>query len=331
MKIEQISKNSYRVKKQIHGNRYSLIFDHKPSEKEITLKLSDLYNQDGFNGQKRGTLGKAMREYISVKDNILSPSTIRGYNQLMKMYPEWILDTNLYDLTQSTIQKAVNEYALDHSPKSTMNYSSFLLTVLKMYRPEYRPVISLPKVKQPETILPTEEQVLQIIKYFEGSEYHVPIQLACLGLRRSEICALTLSDLDGNILRINKGAVFDKNQNVVVKDMPKTLASIRQIYLPDALANEIREKGCIYRYKPNAINNALHRAQKALNIPLFRLHDLRHFYVSYAHANGMTDVDIMKAAGYGSDRIMKRTYRHSMDTENAEQKRIANSIFFNSK
>lgn len=327
MKIEQISKNSYRVRKQYQGHRYTLYFDHKPTDKEITLKLSDQYNSDSFSGQKSGILRGAMLEYISAKDHILSPSTIRGYVQLMDMYPEWILNKNLYELNQIDIQKAVNEYATNHSPKSTMNYSSFLLTVLKMFRPDYRPVISLPKVKQPETILPTEEQVLQIIKYFEGSEYHVPIQLACLGLRRSEICALTLSDLNGNTLTIDKGAVFDKNQNVVVKDMPKTLASIRQVYIPDALADEIRQKGCIYKYKPNAINNALHRAQKALNIPLFRLHDLRHFYVSYAHSKGMTDVDIMKAAGYGSDRIMKRTYRHSMDIDNTEQKRIANGLF----
>lgn len=327
MKIEQISKNTYRVRKQYKGTQYTLFFDHKPTEKEITLKLSELYIQEGKIGQKSGTLASAMDKYISSKDNILSPSTIRGYIQLTGMYPKWILNTNLYDLTQSDIQKAVNEYALEHSPKSTMNYSSFLLTVLKMYRPEYRPHITLPKIKQPEINLPTEEQVMQIIKHFEGTEYHIVIQLACLGLRRSEICALTLSDLDGNTLTIDKGAVFNKDQEVVIKDMPKTLASIRQIYIPESLAEEIRQKGYIYKYKPNAINIALHKAQKQLNIPPFRLHDLRHFYVSYAHSKGMTDVDIMKAAGYGSDRIMKRTYRHSMDKENAEQKRIADSMF----
>lgn len=327
MKIEQISKNTYRVRKQYKGTQYTLFFDHKPSEKEITIKLSDRYIQEGKIGQKSGTLASAMQSYISSKDNILSPSTIRGYTQLVGMYPKWILNTNLYDLTQSDIQKAVNEYALEHSPKSTMNYSSFLLTVLKMYRPEYRPNITLPKIKQPEINLPTEDEVLKVIKYFEGTEYHIPIQLACLGLRRSEICALTLSDLDGNTLTIDKGAVFNKDQEVVIKDMPKTLASIRQIYIPKSLAEEIRQKGYVYKYKPNAINIALHKAQKRLNIPPFRLHDLRHFYVSYAHSKGMTDVDIMKAAGYGSDRIMKRTYRHSMDRENAEQKRIADSIF----
>ena len=327
MKVEHISKNTYRVRKQYKNNQYTLFFNHKPTEKEITLKLSELYNQGMFTGQKKGTVGQYMNEYISIKSNVLSPSTIRGYIQMINMFPQWILNKNLYDLTQSDIQKCINDYATSHKPKSVKNLNGFIVSVLKMFRPQFRCTTTLPQRTPPDMILPSQDEVMQIISNLEGTEYHIPIQLACLGLRKSEICALTLSDLDENVLTINKGLVTDKDNFLIVKDMPKTVSSIRKIYIPDRLAEEIREKGYIYKGYPNNILRALHRTQDKLSIPRFRLHDLRHFYVSYAHSMGMSDADIMAAGGWHTDDVMKRVYRHSLDREKKEQQRIANELF----
>lgn len=326
MKIESISKNTYRVRKQYKGKRYTLFFDHKPTEREITIRMSDLYNESVLTGQKRATMSGCMQEYINIKSNVLSPSTIRSYRQISRMYPKWFIDFNIYDLTQADIQRAVNEYASNHSPKSVKNYNGFIKAVLKMFRPQFNPVITLPKRQPTKQVLPTKEQVLDIIEYFNGSEYSIPIQLACLGMRRSEICDLKLTDLQGNKITIDSGLVTDSNNQLVSKDMPKTLASVRTIYIPDKLADEIRAKGYIYKGYPNSIVRALHRAQDALNIPRFRLHDLRHFYISYAHSVGMVDEDIMKAAGYTTDEVMKRVYRHSMD-EGSAQKQVINELF----
>lgn len=326
MKIEQISKGSYRVRKQYKGKPYTLYFDHKPTDREVTIRMFDLYNESTVSGQNRGSFGECVKEYIAIKSNVLSPSTIRSYNQLSRMYPEWLNDLNVYDLTQSDIQRAVNDYALKHSPKSVKNYNGFIVAVLKMYRPHFRPSISLPKRVPKAVTLPSREQVLQIIEYFNGTEYSIPIQLACLGMRRSEICDLKLSDLDGNQITIDSGLVTDSNNKLVSKDMPKTVASVRSIYIPDKLADQIREQGYIYNGYPNSIVRALHRAQDDLGIPRFRLHDLRHFYVSYAHSVGMVDADIMKAAGYTTDEVMKKIYRHSMDEGNA-QKQVSDKLF----
>lgn len=43
-----------------------------------------------------------------------------------------------------------------------------------------------------------------------GGEYEVPITLACYGMRRSEICALTPDDLDGDIVHISKAKVMNE-------------------------------------------------------------------------------------------------------------------------
>lgn len=326
MKIEQISKNSYRIRKRYKGRLYTLYFDRKPTEKEVNAKLYDLYNTEGITAKNRGNLRGYMEEYVSIKSNVLSPSTIRSYRQLIRMFPDWIMDMNINDLEQSDIQRAVNDYSINHSPKSTKNYNGFIISVLKMYRPQFRPNITLPKRIPKDIVLPTKEEVMAILTELKDTEYHIPIQLACCGLRKSEIVALTINDLDGNILTINKGLVTDSDNNLTIKDMPKTIASVRQIYIPDKLADEIRDRGYIYKGFPGNILRALHRTQDKLGIERFRLHDLRHFYVSYAHSMGMPDVEIMKAVGHSTDSTTKRVYRHSLDRNKEEQRRIADSL-----
>ncbi len=267
-----------------------------------------------------------MEEYVSIKSNVLSPSTVRSYRQLIRMFPDWFLDMNINDLEQSDIQRAVNDYSINHSPKSAKNYNGFIISVLKMYRPQFRPNITLPKRVPKDIILPTKEEIMAILTELKDTEYHIPIQLACCGLRKSEIVALNINDLDGNILTINKGMVTGEDNLLIVKDMPKSVASVRQIYIPDKLADEIRGRGYIYKGFPGNILRALHRTQDKLGIERFRLHDLRHFYVSSAHSMGMPDVEIMKAVGHSTDSTTKRVYRHSLDRNREEQRRIADSL-----
>lgn len=326
MKVEQISKNSYRVRKQYKGRSYTLYFDRKPTDKEVNAKLYDFYNTEGITAKNKGKLRGYMEEYLSIKENVLSPSTIRSYKQLIGMFPEWILNMNISDIEQSDVQRCINDYSISHSPKSVKNLNGFLIAVLKMYRPNFRINVTLPKRIPKDIVLPTKEEVMAILTELKDTEYHIPIQLACCGLRKSEIVALTINDLDGNILSINKGVVTDKDNLLVVKDMPKTIASVRQIYIPDKLADEIRDRGYVYKGFPGNILRALHRTQDKLGIERFRLHDLRHFYVSYAHSMGMPDVEIMKAVGHSTDSTTKRVYRHSLDRNREEQRRIADSL-----
>lgn len=41
--------------------------------------------------------------------------------------------------------------------------------------------------------------------------FEIPIKLACYGLRRSEICSLTIDDLNGNTLTIDSAKALDKS------------------------------------------------------------------------------------------------------------------------
>jgi integrase len=110
-----------------------------------------------------------------------------------------------------------------------------------------------------------------------------------------------------------------------IKNLPKTISSVRKVYIPDKLAEEIRKKGYIYKGSPGQILKALHRTQDRLGIPRSRFHDLRHYFVSYAHSLGWADADIIAITGHKTDEIAKRVYRHSMADYN-DKKNLANMI-----
>lgn len=121
--------------------------------------------------------------------------------------------------------------------------------------------------------------------------------------------------------------VFDENNNMIIQHRNKTDASTRDIYIPDALRDEIISQGFIFRNHPNYLNDALHKYQKKLGIPSFRFHSLRVFYCSYCHQHGMSEASIMSSGGWASPYTMRQVYRKSMEQEKLkEQIMISNSL-----
>ena len=73
MKIEKLPSGSYRVRKQINGRRESFIFDHKPTEREVLLRMNTLLEDVC----EKGTFGYCAEKYIESRTNVLSPASIR--------------------------------------------------------------------------------------------------------------------------------------------------------------------------------------------------------------------------------------------------------------
>ena len=324
MNLEKLPSGSYRARQTINGHRYSITFDHKPTQKEMMIALSAEID----NVAPKTAFINCAKKYIESKNKVLSPDTIKLYNNYINaVLPDWFLELKMNEISQVHIQTVINDYAKDHKPKTVRNLHGFITPVIKMFRPNMIINTTLPQRQKYEPYVPSTEEVKKILDMSVGTQYHIPFQLGILGMRRGEICALTLDDLDGNIIRINKAIAINDDKKFVVKPTPKTEESNREIYIPDALAKEIEETGYIYVGFPNMLLKALHRFQKKLGIPSFRFHDLRHFYVSYAHSMGMSDADIMKSGGWSSDYCMKNVYRHAMkDKLQENQAKVATGI-----
>lgn len=324
MKIEKVG-SSYRIRKMIKGNNICIYFDHKPSQKEVTLCLAEKL-EEVENKKSKTSFEQCAKEYIETKRNILSPSTIKNYNSMIPRLSDEFLRTNIYDLDALKIQKEINDYCLNRSPKTVRNMNGFISAVMGLFRPNMKYSITLPQKKEYKSYLPKEEEIRALLDATNGTYYHRLFQLGILGLRRSEVAALTKADLNGNFLTVNKALVQDENNIWVVKGT-KTAKSERTIYIPDSLAKELNECEEICPIHPNDILLGLHTYQDKLKINHFRFHDFRHYYASYCHHNGMSEADIMKSGGWSSNYTLNKVYRHEMDLEN-EQKRIALKILY---
>ena len=75
---------------------------------------------------------------------------------------------------------------------------------------------------------------------------------------------------------------------------------------------------------PEQITNRFRRAIKSCGVDIpFRFHDLRHYYVSIAHALGIPDAYVMEMGGWKTDYTMKRVYRATLaDRRRTEQDRL---------
>ena len=225
-------------------------------------------------------------------------------------------------ISTPTLQILVNELAIDHKPKTVKNINGFIVSVLKYYGSDIKSP-TLPQRIPNDDYIPTEDDIKRILNEVKGTKYEVPFILGALGLRRSEICALSKEDLNGNSLTINKAYVEDENGDWHIKTT-KTPSSIRTIMIPDYVADLIREKG-IYDSSPHSLYSALKRKQDKLGIPRFTFHKLRHFFASYMHNQGFTDKQIQEFGGWKTDAIMKSVYQHAMDMDKVKEN-MANNI-----
>ena len=327
MKAEKLTDNSYRVRKTYKGKRYDVYFDHAPNDKELMLAVAEKLQTSEATTVK-GSFETCAKDYIATKRNVLSPSTAGGYQKIIRALSKEFKEKKLYDIDVIDVQAEVNRYAKGHAPKSVKNFHGFISAVLRLYRPRFDATVKIPQKKKYKGYTPSEEEVKLILDASKGTPYHVGFQLAVLGMRRSEISAVTIDDLKGNLLTINKDRIYDEENHLMTRDNTKTEESTREIYLPDALVNEIKDAGTIYDRTPPMLVKTLHKYQDSLGIPRFRLHDLRVFFVSYAHSLGVPDLYIQKAGGWKSDYIMKTTYLKELQdkTHEAQQNISANLI-----
>lgn len=321
MKIEKLPSGSYRMRKMYKGKTYTVVTDYKPTQKEaIELMAKELDKVKGSSADK--TFRIAAEEYIKMKSNVLSPSTIKGYRSLMSQYSENFMNMNLLQIENADIQKEINSLSAGRSPKTIRNLHGFISSILGLFRPDMKIYTTLPKKVKKEPYIPSDDDVRRILEESKGTEYEIPLILACYGMRRSEICALTPDDIEKDILHINKALVMDENKKWIVKST-KTTESTRDIVIPEELADKIKKQGYIYKGHPNSILRFLKRTEKELEIPTFPLHKLRHYFASKMSAMHIPDADIMHMGGWKTDHVMKDVYRHSMIDKEEHAKREA--------
>ena len=146
-------------------------------------------------------------------------------------------------------------------------------------------------------------------------------------LRRSEVCALTLNDVSDLGVTVNKAAVYDKNNNVVIKP-PKTNAGNRFVPLPPHIIKEVKEWkyfGC----SPAKLSDSFNRLVQQCKVPHISFHKLRHYFASELHACGIPDKHIAQIGGWKSVAVLQNIYQHTLRDKQEEMNKKIINIFQN--
>lgn len=310
---KKLPSGSYRVQvfshKDENGKRHYESFT-APTKREAEQRAAEYIAHKDRLSRSDLTVSEALRGYIALKEKVLSPSTIKGYFAILHNY-EPINDTRISRLDNKTVQGFINNLSAASSPKYVRNIYTLFSSAVAMYSPNTRFNVTLPQKAQRITKAPSEAQIKMLYDKASG-KLKKAIFLGMLGLRRGEICALLYSDIDGNLLHINKDMVKSVN-GWVIKETPKTSESERIILLPDNFRDIIGNgEGRIVACCPNHLTVAFHELGLKNGVDI-RFHDLRHYFVSMAHAMGIPDRFIMAMGGFKSDFVMKSVYRNTMD------------------
>ena len=303
MKPRRLPSGAWNCRVMIDGQSYS--FTH--ADKKTVVRMASDFADEYRRKMDNPTLLERMREYVAENEERLSPSTVRSYNGMIRMIEERtprIANKRLSAITEQDVSDIVRPL---RTLKTKRNYVNFIHACTG------KSAGKLTGVSSKRVHVPTELEVKGLLQIFRNTELEVPIMLAAYGgLRRGEICALRMSDIDGDFVHVSRAVVRDQLGEWVTKD-PKTASSVRSVLLPHFVIERIQTQGYITHLLPSQVSNRFWKKQRNLGIPPYCFHSLRHFHASYLHYLNIPDAYIMQRGGWSTPSVMQSIYRHALE------------------
>lgn len=323
MKAKKLPSGSYRVRLSVGKDAQTGKYIYKSFTADTAKEAERMayeweYSKTVETSPQNLTLDNAMEQFNQSKKYILSPTTYANYECLRKNSLADIAVKPIQSINNSFIQNWINYQSLKVTPKTIRNRYAYLCSVLKVFRPELKLDVTLPKKKLPEIHVVTDDEMKQLLKATEGTEIGLAIRLAAfIPARRSEICALTKQDVKGNFITINKAMVQNDDGDWVIKQ-PKSFAGYRTVEMPPDIIKMIpKNADKIVSYNPDRLYQAFKRELKKLGMD-FRFHDLRHYGATFLHAQGVPDKYIMQRGGWSSAATLQNIYTHCLPEKTDE-------------
>lgn len=310
---KKLPSGNWRVRVHIGDGKYKSFTAPTKKQAEYAAAEYLLYKKEGK--KECLTFNQALAAYIDSKSNVLSPSTICGYNRLKKYGYANCGDIPIDELTTTHIQNDINAYALSHSPKSVRNYYGLLSAVLKQYRPDFTPVIRLPQKAKRQFVIPTKDVIQKIYEHIKGSRLELPFLLASqCGLRASEIAGLARNcvDVKNCTITIKQARVAgEKSQHIKA---PKSYAGNRVIpcsrYICE-LALKTEGQFVTEMHSTLISNTWYFTMREYLGDNYFNFHALRHYFASQAMLQGIPQKYIAELMGHSSLKMLDEVYQHT--------------------
>lgn len=284
------------------------------------------------------TVSEAVAKYISLKTNILSPSTIRSYALIQKTKYPIIGHIRLNKLTNDLIQSEINQESASLSPKYIRNIYGLLTASLQMFAPDFRVRFSYPDYRKKEILIPSSDDIIRLLRLSVPFDQLLSVKLAAfLGLRRGEICGLHVEDIDfrNNKISIRRSVVLSPEKQWIEK-VPKTKAGHRELIIPPFLIDDLKHtchgkilSDKLLNLSPSQISDNFKTMTKHADIPSYTFHSLRHYFASVMLANNVPNKYAMELMGHETSNMLERVYQHTMQEKKKSVSEQINQYFSN--
>lgn len=275
------------------------------------------------------TIGKAVSEYIAAKKNVLSPSTIEGYEKINRNWLSAIKDVEIADFGTPNAQKFVNTLARKLSAKSVSNAWGLVSSAVRMQEPEKVLAVTLPAKRKQMRELPTAAEVIEAVK---DTNIEIPALLAmCCSLRASEVRGIRYRDIRKGVLTVRETRLCLADGDVT-REQTKTFQSTRKIILPRYLAELIEagrtnENDFVVELTYSQVYNRFVDAIEQAGLPHMRFHDLRHLNASIMLALGVPEKYAMERGGWSTPSTLQSVYQHTFSAEREQVDKKINAYF----
>lgn len=315
-KAVKLPSGAWRCRIRLDGQDVSIT---RPTEKEAIAEAmavkAGLRTEARTAGRDR-TLAQAIDVYIESNENVLSPSTIRGYTMYRKSRFQKYMSRKLSTMTQEQWQRAVNAEAKEVSPKYLRNCWGLIHAAI-LFSTGQEIQVNLPAVAPKDLEFLDREQLGTFCAAIKGRKVEVPALLALESLRRSEILALTWDnvDLEKDIIHVRGAAVIDRNSNLVQKPTNKNKTSTRDIpFIYPQLKAALtavpldRRQGPVNTMYYTTIIESINRICKSCGLPEVGVHGLRRSFATLCHGLGVPEHYTMVWGGWSNIQTVHKVY-----------------------
>jgi integrase len=217
---------------------------------------------------------------------------------------------------------------------------------VKLHRMPWNPIDALDPitVTPKETAVFTAEEADAFLKAASGHRLEALFWLALgLGLRKGELCGLTLDDIDFQGEKVHVRQTIQRvklpgeKTSRILEGTPKSRASYRELPLLEFLLEPLRrhitrraegeclaapawkESGRLFTSSigtpldPRKLNKTFHDLCVSAEVPKIRFHDLRHTCGTFLHLKGVSPFTIQEILGHAQISTTRR-YTHADKT-----------------
>lgn len=327
-KAKRLPSGNWSIQVMTDGKRVSNTF---PTERAAVAWAAQVKAGAALERKKEQTesitLYEAIGRYIKERSNVLSPSTIEGYEEIRRNRFQGIMKEKIQRIDQKKIQGAINKEAGDGiSAKTIRNALGLLESVMAYFKVEVDTKrLKLPQRKRKEHAIMDASDIVELFDHIRGNLVEVPILLAVwLGMRRSEIMGLCWDCVDCEKSTITVRRTYIRGGGgYILREETKTEASRRVLDCPAYIMEKLialrpaqfKATDRVFHMHPNTIYQSMKRICEREGIDFVGVHGLRHTNASVMLSLGIMDKVAMARGGWATDVTMKQVYQHLFQSD----------------